>query len=71
MLKDELTAAARRMTFHDVLLLRQGPGIALCRIGAKQVWVPKSLLPPELRGVGDFGSLVIEDGLASALGLVP
>ncbi len=66
---EEFTAAATQLRFRDVLVLRDGPEMLLCRVGSKQVWVPRRVLPDGLSAAGDAGSLTIDRGLARDLGL--
>src|ERR1051326_3544887 len=66
--REEFSAAATQLRFPNVLVLRHGFETSLCRVGRKQVWVPRGVLPGSLSQPGDTGVLVIERGLAHDLG---
>ena len=67
---EDLSNPSTELVFPDVVVLRETIEIVLCRVGVKQVWVPRQLLPPTLLHPGDSGSLSIARGLAQDIGLV-
>ncbi len=58
------------VTFLDVRLLRTTPAALLCRVGVRQVWLPRRHVSGKLWQTGDRGKLFIRRWVADERGLL-